>query len=176
MNRVVSLMFFSVVLSFSSYGQVAVLKMVGRDANKSTVGFGVFFNYGFPVNDAANQFVVVELLDGAVFLGKKPEEDHLAGYVSIKAGFRNIFSYEGQTGFFVEPQLGYCKVVRGGPDESSKADGVAAAFIAGYSLEVGERGNSLSFALKYEADIPVKDQTLQSLGVRIAYLFNRQRR
>ncbi|HTN08252.1 hypothetical protein [Agriterribacter sp.] len=39
-----------------------------------------------------NQMITLELLDGAFFPRKQSEEDRLVGYISIKAGFRNIFS------------------------------------------------------------------------------------
>lgn len=176
MRKTTWLVLFTMILSFSAYSQVAVLKMIGRDADKSKTGFGMFLNYSISVTETGNRMITLELLDGAFFPRKQSEEDRLVGYISIKAGFRNIFSYESKTGFFVEPQLGYCRVVRSGLDDSSTGNGLAAAFITGYNLEVGERGNSLCFGLKYEADIAGKDHTLQSLAFRIAYLFNLQRR
>lgn len=39
-----------------------------------------------------NQMITLELLDGAFFPRKQSKEDRLVGYISVKAGFRNIFS------------------------------------------------------------------------------------
>jgi hypothetical protein len=50
-----------------------------------------------------------------------------------------IFLQKTRTGFYVEPQLGYVRVVHVDVQwtEGKYGDGVAAAFETGYSLEVG---------------------------------------
>ncbi len=175
MNKFIFLLSGLLLLSIFSYGQLGVLKMIGQDAEKAKLGYSLFLAYNINISAAGNRVLTLELLDGGFFPGKDEDEDRLIGYVSIKAGYRYIFTQEGKTGFFLEPQLGYCKVVRHREDNVSKS-GVAAALIGGYSLQTDSRGSSLLFGLKYEADIAGKAYTLQSTGFRVAYIFSLARR
>lgn len=164
-----------------SYSQLAVLKMVGKNSNQNKIGFGVFGNYDIPLNNIGNQSLMIEVLDAAFFPGKEinSQGDEVArGYVSIKLGYRKIFSEESKTGFFIEPHLGYCRVVLvdDRQPEATFGDGVAAAIEAGYSIEVGERGNAVLFGLKYEADMAGSEHTIQSVGFRVSYSFSWLRR
>jgi len=161
---------------FSAHSQLAVLKMVGKNAGNHTLGFGVFANYDIPLNDIGNQSLMIELLDFGYFPDKTPEssvEKISRGYLSIKLGFRKIFSEESKTGFFVEPQIGYCRVVVVSDQEleARHADGLAAALETGYSLEVGERGNAFVFGLKYEADMAGSNYVIQAIGLRVGFNF-----
>ena len=56
--------------------------------------------------------------------------------------------------------------------DGSYGDGFAAALEAGYSLEVGQRNNTIVFGLKYEADIAGKDHTINAVGFRVGYSFH----
>ena len=58
--------------------------------------------------------------------------------------------------------------------EGSKAygDGIAAAMETGYSLEVGQRSNTLVFGLKYERDMAGANFTVSSLAFRFSYSFH----
>ncbi|MBN8860971.1 MAG: hypothetical protein J0H29_21445 [Sphingobacteriales bacterium] len=176
-RRFKGFLFILLAVSFSqiSYAQLAVLKMIGKDSDKSKIGYGLFLAYNLTVSEAGNRVVTLELLDGGFFPGRQSDKDRMIGYISIKAGYRAIFSEEGKTGFFLEPQAGYCKVVRNDTDNNSR-DGVAAALTGGYSLEVGERGSCFTFGLKYEADIAGRNYTLQSLGLRVAFIFSLAKR
>lgn len=170
--------------SFFAHSQLAVLKMVGKNSNQNKLGYGLFSNYDIPLNEVGNKSLMIELLDIAFFPGKEinSEGDEISkGYVSAKLGYRKIFSEESKTGFFIEPQLGYCRVifVDSRQPESTYGDGFAAAIETGYSLEVGERGNAVLFGLKYEADMAGTDYTMQAIGFRVSYSFSflrRQRR
>lgn len=161
---------------FPAHSQLAVLKMVGKNAGNHTLGFGAFANYDIPLNDIGNQSLMIELLDFGYFPGKTPEssiEKISRGYLSIKLGFRKIFSEESKTGFFVEPQIGYCRVVVVSDQEpdARHADGVAAAVETGYSLEVGEGGNAFVFGLKYEADMAGSNYVIHAVGLRVGFNF-----
>ncbi len=177
MKKSLLLFVFMGVVLVTAHSQLAVAKMIGKNSDQNKIGFGVFTNYDFALNDIGNQSLMVELLDLGFFPGKEinSEGDDIArGYLSVKLGYRKIFNQESKTGFFIEPQLGYCRVivVDSRLPEAQHGDGFAAALETGYSLEVGERGNAVLFGLKYEADMAGKDFTLQSIGFRISYSFS----
>jgi hypothetical protein len=176
MRKIFFLLVLVLTASLSAHSQLAVVKMIGKNSDQNKLGFGVFGNYDIPLNDIGNKSLMIELLDLSFFPGKEinSEGDDIArGYISIKLGYRKIFSEESKTGFFVEPQVGYCRVVvvDSREPETKYGDGIAAAFETGYSLETGERGNALLFGLKYEADMAGKDLSIQSIGFRVSYSF-----
>ena len=181
MKKLFSLFILLSAAHFVSHSQLSVLKMIGKNSNQNKLGFGLFGNYDIPLNDVGNQSLMIELLDLAFFPGKEINSqgyDIARGYISIKLGYRKIFSEESKTGFFVEPQLGYCRVivVDDRLPEATYGDGLAAAIEAGYSIEVGQGGNAVLFGLKYEADMAGKDFTIQSIGFRVSYSFSWLRR
>lgn len=162
----------------SLHSQLAVFKMVGKNSDNAKIGFGAFANWDIPLNDIGNRSVMVELLDFAYFPQKNTDIYSIISYLSIKAGYRYIFSEESKTGFFVEPAVGYCRVVN---SEGAEAygDGIAVAMETGYSLEVGQRSNTLVFGLKYERDMAGTKYTISSLAFRASYsfrLFGKRRR
>lgn len=172
----------SLLICFSSniFAQLSIAKVVGKNADKFKIGYCVFSYYDFPIGEIGNNSIRIELMDLAVFPSKNKGWDSLAGYLSIKAGFRHIFSSESKTGFYIEPQIGYCRVVSAetGPNDAIVGDGIALALETGYTIELGERGNGLNFGLKYETDRAGKDKTISSVGFRISYdfkLFRRRR-
>ncbi|MFT3948775.1 MAG: hypothetical protein QM763_17560 [Agriterribacter sp.] len=165
----------TIFFSISSFAQLSVLKMTGKESRYSKIGYGLFANLSIPVNEAGNQHAVLELMDVAYFPSKE-EGDFLIAYISVKARFRNVFSSEGNTGFLLEPQVGYCRVVRRGEYKATYGDGVAVAVVGGYSLEVDDRGNSIVFGLKYERDMAGREHTLQAVGFRVLYSFSIGRR
>ena len=137
----------------SLHSQLAVFKMVGKNSKNSKLGFGTFVYWDFPVSQAQYNSVVIELMDFAFF---PPKDDNIVspiGYLSTKVGFKHIFSEESKTGFYVEPSAGYCRVVTNDNINKSYGDGFAIAGEAGYSLEVGQRSNTLVLGLKYESDM-----------------------
>jgi hypothetical protein len=164
----------AVFAAASVSGQLAVAKIVGKNADKYKLGFGIFGYYDFPVNEIGNNSVRIELLDFVYFPGKRP--DSSVGYISVKLGFRHIFSSETKTGFYIEPQLGYCRVIDTGGPEGSWGDGIAIALEGGYTIEMGEQGNSLNFGLKYETDRAGAAHTISSVGFRVSYDFHLFRR
>lgn len=174
------LILISIIFSVPALAQLSVAKIVGKNADKFNIGYGVFSYYDFPVGEFGNNSVRIELLDLVVFPSKNQGWDSLSGYISIKAGFRHIFSNESKTGFYIEPQIGYCRVVSAetGPADAIYGDGIAIAAEVGYTIEMGQNGNGLNFGLKYETDRAGKDKTISSIGFRISYdyrLFRRRR-
>ena len=85
-------------------------------------------------------FILIRKIRSAIVCGKEINSqgyDIARGYISIKLGYRKIFSEESKTGFFVEPQSGYCRVVVVDDRylEATYGDGVAAAIEAGTVLK-----------------------------------------
>src|SRR6186713_273720 len=121
------------ITSFSAQSQLAVSRMIGKNSKNYKIGFGLFGNYEYPLNETGTQNLMIELLDLEYFPGKpyNSNEDKMSsGFLSIKIGYRYIFSEESRTGFYVEPQLGYVRVVHVDDQwaEGKYGDGVAAAF------------------------------------------------
>jgi hypothetical protein len=171
----VLLIIISLILSACLYAQVAVVKMVGKNANQYKLGWGVFTYFDIPVNEVGNKSVRVELLDFAFLPSKNDNLYDTKGYLSIKLGYKNIFS-ETKTGFYIEPQAGYARIAEVNSYNGYGYDGVAAALEAGYTLEVGDRGHTLNLGLKYETDYAGKEHTINSVGLRFSYSFNLFRR
>lgn len=172
-------LFFSIVfLSGASLNaQISIGKLVGKNASNYKLGYGLFTFFDFPLNEDGNKSIRLELMDIAFFPGKEGgsffTNPNGKGYLSIKLGYKNIFS-ETKTGFYLEPSVGWCRVVHSedGPGDSH-SDGFAAALEGGYSLEVGERGHTFNFGLKYETDRAGSPlHNISSVGLRISYAFN----
>jgi len=166
---------FLLVVACCAKSQVMVSKIIGKYSKESQLGWGVFAFYDFPLFQSQNQSLRVELMDFGYFPTKVDSVAVPIGYLSIKLGYKHVFS-ETKTGFYLEPSAGYCRVVFSDPGDwqtqASYGDGVAAALEAGYSLEVGQRGHEINFGLKYEADLAGAAHTISSIGFRISYQFN----
>ena len=145
--------------------------MLGKNSGNSKLGFGLFGYWSIPLNDIGNRNLMIELFDAAYFPRKNSQVESVIGYVSVKIGYRYIFSAETQTGFYIEPSVGYCRVVHSEGPDGNYGDGVAVAGEAGYTIEVGQRGQSLNFGLKYEKDMAGKITSLSSIGFRLSYSF-----
>jgi hypothetical protein len=170
LNLIAILLFLS--LSLSSHSQAVISKLVGKNSGKTKTGYGLFAFYDFPLTEEGNRSIRLELLDVAFFPKKDGDLNAILAYVSIKVGYKYIFS-ESKTGFFLEPQVGYCRTVL---DDANQVDpvvgnGVAAALEGGYSLEVGQKGNTINAGLKYEKDMAGKLTSISSISLRLSYSF-----
>jgi hypothetical protein len=172
MKKVLLAAIFSIIIS-ASYAQLMISKLVGKHSNNSKIGYGTFAYFDVPLNDEQNTSFRLEILDLALFPPVDEDMYSIIGYISIKLGYKKIFS-DTKTGIYIEPQAGYCRVVpyQYGLYDGVYGDGVAVAMETGYSLEVGQRGQTLNFGLKYESDIGSKNITANSIGLRISYCFN----
>jgi len=148
--------------------------MVGKDADKYGLGYGLFTYLDFPLANEHTSFRI-ELADFAFFPSKGEKFFTSAadskGYISIKLGYKYVFS-ETQAGFYLLPSAGYARVVNileG--QEATYGDGIAAALEGGYTLDVGQNGHQLNFGLKYEYDRGNAEHTLQAVGFRVSYAF-----
>ena len=162
-------------LNTTSHAQLSLTKAVGKNADKYRLRYDLFSFISFPLN-SENQSIRLELIDFAYFPGKTGGSAFTtpngAGYLSIKLGYKYVFS-ETKTGFYLEPAVGYCRVVysREGEDPTH-GDGVAGAMEGGYSLEVGQKGHIINLGLKYETDRGSSSHIINSVGLRLSYEFN----
>ena len=158
--------------------QLAISRIFGKNATRSKLGFEVFAFYEFHLDDRETRSIRLELLDFAYYPGKE-STDIDKGYVSVKIGYKYIFS-ESKTGFYVLPAAGYARVIFVDPalPEATHGDGIAIALESGYSLEVGERGNTFNFGLKGEMDRAGGIHAINSISLRVSYsfgMFNKRR-
>ena len=161
----------AVFLFFFLSGQVSVMKMVGKNAEGYKPSTGIFYFFDIPVNPVENNSVIVELFDFGNFSVKNNSGKEPTAYLSVKAGFRHIFSAEGKTGLFIEPQAGYCWTTAD-KSYSTIQGGLALAIVTGYSMEVGFSGNSLLFGFKYETDLPGSNKQINTIGFRFAFNYS----
>jgi hypothetical protein len=168
------------LFSVTSQAQLMVAKIIGKDASKYGLGYGLFTYFDIPVI-SENQSVRIEILDMAIFPTKGENlftsKADMKGYVSIKAGYKYVFS-ETNAGFFLIPSAGYCRSIyaKEGEDKASYGDGYAAALEGGYALAVGQQSNTINFSLKYEYDHGNAATAVQSVGLRVSYSFGLFRR
>jgi hypothetical protein len=168
------LLLMSVFLFNAVFSQVSLYRMVGgKYAKEYKTGFGAFGSFNIPLNEANNRVLTLDAFDFGFFFLKPTSdlESEGGGFVSIKAGYRYIFSEESITGFFVEPQAGLAWIGVGPDNGQDLTKGLALALNVGYSLEVGQRGNSFTFGLKYEADLAKNDMSIHTVGLRVTYHF-----
>ena len=161
----------AILFFFFLSGQVSVVKIVGKNADGYKTGTGLFYSFDLPVNPVENNSVTVELFDFANLYVKNNSGKEPAAYLSVKGGFRHIFSEEGKTGFFIEPQAGYCWTTSNKSYLNIRG-GLALAMVTGYSQEVGFSGNSLVFGFKYEMDLPGSEKQINTIGFRFAFNYS----
>jgi hypothetical protein len=165
------LVLLSVALSSTVRSQFALTKLVGKNSSNSKMGWGAFGYWDFPLAGTENNSFRIELFDFAYYPRKSEDIDNVIAYLSIKLGYKHVFS-ETPTGFYIEPQAGYVRVVVSNQQtdtERGYGDGVALALEGGYSLEVGQGGNTLNFGLKYESDLAGAEYTANSIGLRVSF-------
>lgn len=167
------------LFSVASHAQIIVSKMVGKGAAKYGLGYGLFTYLDFPLA-SENQSFRIELMD-FVFFPTKGEKYFTStadskGYFSIKLGYKYVFS-ETQAGFYLLPSVGLCSamIINEG-EELTHGEGVAAALEGGYTLEVGQNGNTINLGIKYEYDRGNATHIIQSVGLRASYAFGLFRR
>lgn len=151
-----------------------VAKIVGKDAAKYALGYGLFTYLDFPLA-RDNQSFRVELMELALCMSKGENfftsKGDGKGYISIKLGYKYVFS-ETQAGFYLLPSAGYCRAVtiKAGQN-ATYGDGIAAAMEGGYTLAVGQKSNTLNFGLKYEYDHGNATNIIQAIRLRISFGF-----
>lgn len=161
----------------TGYSQAIVSKLIGKNGSSHKIGFGLFANYEFLLGDAGDRSIMLEVVDGEYFPGKPYDVQNNSitrSFVSVKLGYKKIFSEESRTGPYIEPQLGWVKVLveddQWGGEVKNK-NGISAALETGYSLEVGKGGNAFIFGLKYENAMAGKDFNIQSVAFKVGFSF-----
>ena len=168
------------LFSAAAQAQFMVAKLVGKDSEKYGLGYGLFTYIDIPLANE-NQSFRIELLDMAMFPTKGEKfftsTADMKGYISIKLGYKYVFS-ETQTGFYLLPSAGYTRVVFSleDSDEPTYGDGIAGALEGGYSLGVGQKGQTINLGVKYEYNRGNATHTIQSVGLRLSYSFGMFRR
>src|ERR1700739_3172587 len=134
-KQLLTVLFF--LLFHYAHAQVAVCQYFGKNSNDHKIGFETFTYFNIPIDkENYTKSIVIEYLDVAFLPTKNPEPvGETIGYLSIKAGYKKIFS-DTRTGFFIEPQLGYADVINypNPSEETDTRNGVAVAMIGGYNL------------------------------------------
>jgi len=161
----------AIFLFFFLSGQVSVMKIVGKNAGGYKPTIGIFYFFDIPVNPEENNSISFEVFDFGNFSVKNNYGNEPAASLSVKGGFRHIFSAEGKTGFFIEPQAGYSWTTSD-KSYSTIQGGLALAIVTGYSMEVGFSGHSLLFGFKYETDLPGSNQQINTIGFRFAFNYS----
>lgn len=137
-----------VCLLFACYlqAQIEVVKMVGKGSDEYGIGFGAVLKAGVPVSEGGS--VTIEV--GTVFNPiKESGWEQGIVFVPIKAGYRYVLNGT-SSGFFVEPQVGYC--VYGALTNDfvdQKISGFDWAVGAGYLFPSGRR-SQYEVGLRYE--------------------------
>lgn len=174
MKKIILSLWLACLFSFVSRAQLMVSKLVGKDAARYGLGYGVFTYLDFPLANE-NQSFRIELMDFAFFPSKGENfftsTADAKGYLSVKLGYKYVFS-ETQAGFYLLPSAGYCRaIIINEAEDLTHGDGIAAALEGGYTLEVGQNGNTVNFGLKYEYDRGNATHIIQSVGFRVSYAF-----
>ena len=175
MKKLTLFLFFACLLSSTTKAQLMAAKMIGKDASKYGIGYGLFTFLDIPII-TDNQSIRIELMDLALFATKGENlfttKKDGKGYISVKLGYKYVFS-ETNAGFYVIPSAGYCRTIftKEGEEEATHGDGYAAALEGGYALAVGQKGHTVNLGLKYEYDHGNSTHILQSVGLRLSYSF-----
>ena len=154
------------------YGQIQVLKMVGKNGKDYKIGYGAFLKFSVPVSEAA--YASVEA--GVNFAQEKDDPELGMAVIPLKLGYRYTVNGSG-TGFYVEPQVGYNLYgVRSRYDDETyqnvdeKFHGIVSAFGIGYLFEPG---NKIQFDLgAYYESIFHNGTTTSYVGLRLTHNFS----
>jgi len=180
MQKTLFVLFFFLSFAEMGYSQLMVSKQLGKSGENSKLGYGTFASFDYPLPRLPNQSIRLEILDFAYFPRKDEDIQSLLGYLSIKLGYKYVFS-EDQAGWYLIPSAGWVRVVSAddptnNPSVKSYKDGIALALEGGYSIPVGRGDGTINLGLKYEDDLAGTfyntDFTLRSLSFRASYAFH----
>lgn len=122
------LLAFFVLISYNSFAQIQISKLIGKNASQFKTGYGAFLKFGVPVSDAAD----VSLEIGVNNFQLKADPAYGGITFPIKVGYRYTLNKTG-TGFYLQPQAGY-NIIGYDPDDN-KFKGLVLAAGAGYLFE-----------------------------------------
>lgn len=101
-----------ILISFRLSAQLQVSKLIGKNSEKFSLGYGGFIKYAHPVSNGSD----ISLEIGFVSFSLKSNDAYGWIVVPLKAGYRYTLNQTGH-GFYVEPIVGYNFV---GVDPSDK--------------------------------------------------------
>ena len=142
----------SIVLLFmvKTEAQISAMKLIGKNTEDYSLGFGAYIKSGIAVSEAAD--ITVEL--GAnIFSIKGSSYRYGTIMCPLKAGYRYTLNGTGQ-GFYVEPQVGYnlygitSTIDENGQNVNLKYHGVVLAAGTGYLFTI--TGVPFDLNLRYE--------------------------
>jgi hypothetical protein len=93
---------FLIFISSPSFSQIEVAKLIGKNSNEYSVGFGAFVNVGYPVSDASSVTAEVNFL----FFSVKDYDGDGIALIPVKLGYRYTFNGTG-SGLYAQAQAGY---------------------------------------------------------------------
>ena len=96
-----SILFFSII---QANAQLGVMKLVGKNTSKYTIGFGAFIKAGFPASEGSD--VTLEIGANIFFLNDGYGTSDGTIMCPLKAGYRYTLDGTG-SGFYIEPQVGF---------------------------------------------------------------------
>lgn len=102
MKKVIQLTLALTFLSFTINAQIQVARLVGKNSNDFTTGYGGFIKFGYPLTIASD----VSLEIGALVYSLKSNSAYGWAMIPIKAGYRYVLTGK-EAGPYIEPQIGY---------------------------------------------------------------------
>lgn len=155
----------------SSYAQIELLKIVGKNSSDYKLGYGASLKFSYPVSDADDATLEV----GLHYFTEKDNTDYGIANVPVKAGYRYTFNRTG-AGFYVEPQAGYNAYgISSYYDDTDyknvdeKFHGVIVGGGFGYLTQPGSV--QFDFGLRYES-VLYNGKSLNTVSFRIAHNFS----
>jgi hypothetical protein len=145
------ILFFSIM---HANAQLGVMKMVGKNTNNYTWGFGAFIKTGYPVSEGSD--VTLEIGANIFILEDGYGSTDGTIMCPLKAGYRYTLNGTGK-GFYVEPQVGFNLVGvtslhdANGNQVNLKYHGAVFAAGTGYLFTIGRAPFDLN--LRYETVI-----------------------
>src|ERR1700683_3536639 len=132
-----SILFFSVMLANA---QLGVMKLIGNNTSKYTIGFGAFIKSGFPLSQSSD--LTIEIGAEIFLLNDGYGTSDGTIMCPLKAGYRYALDGSGE-GFYIEPQVGFNLVGvtslhdANGNQINLKYHGVVFAAGTGYLFNIG---------------------------------------
>ncbi len=93
----------SLLLACYLHAQIEVVKIVGKESNEYSIGFGAVLKAAVPVSEGGSATLEAGVIYSPI---KQTGGEQGIVFVPIKAGYRYVLSGS-SSGFFVEPQVGY---------------------------------------------------------------------
>lgn len=125
--------FFILFLSFRSFAQIEIAKLIGKNSDKYSIGFGASLNFGYQISTASSVSAEAGFL---AFFVKENKSDGLA-LIPFKLGYRYTFGETGY-GFFIQPQAGYNFFGANSYNGEWPYKGPVSAIGVGYLFETGD--------------------------------------